>query len=649
MSAMTSSNPMTAQLAKEYIQGSPGPKKDTTKFKEAPLGWVMSEKFDGYRALFHYDEEGNGVFTSRSGKSFLAPEWFLESMPSHTLLGDHVLDGELWAGRDNFQLMGTVRKKVPIDEDWIQVQYQVYDITNLDASFVGRLQTLQSYVTLSRKRWVSLKKRLGYPYHNLESPIVYADQTKVTSLEQMKSYYEAVIEGGGEGIMMKHPQMLYEGGRSSYLLKYKPVYDREALIVDYKEGKGKYKGLLGAFICKPLINHDTYSTVDDDPEHVFTLSGMDDEIRSHYLESHPVNTIITFECSGYTNKGVPRFGRYLRVRDDVELRDDSESGTTDSLKKVQTIFNALENHCREQRDTFRLKSYVRANQCLQKILDDSQLLDGTLAKMEGIGDSTVSKIRLIMETGTCPQYEKIKNTVELSQMKEVFMRIHGIGPVQANKLVKAGFKTIEDLRQCPTIGDHLNDVQQLGLQYYDDIQERIPYAEIVEHEVFLKDVLKEADPSGELTIAGSYRRQKPDSGDIDLLVKGKTRKTYERFIQLLTDKGYLVCQLAKGNKKYMGVGNLASLTKYPKNRQNRRIDIMYTTAEEYPFAIFYFTGSSEYNQRVRKDILDRGLTINEYSLKDSETKTKVDHTFRTERDIYEYLGYEYVEPEDRIE
>jgi len=331
----------------------------------------------------------------------------------------------------------------------------------------------------------------------------------------------------------------------------------------------------------------------------------------------------------------------LRIRDDIELRD-SSGGSADSLKKVQTIFNALENHCREQRDTFRLKSYVRANQCLQKILSDSQLTDGTLAKMEGIGGSTVDKIRLIMETGTCPQYEKIKNTLELSEVKAIFTKVHGIGPVQANKLVQAGFKTIEDMRSCPTIKDHLNDVQQLGLRYYDDIQDRIPYEEIVEHERFLKGVLKEADPSGELTIAGSYRRQKPDSGDIDLLVKGKTRKTNERFIQLLVSKGYLVCQLAKGQKKYMGMG---CLTKYGKNR---RIDIMYTTADEYPFAIFYFTGSSEYNQRVRKEILDRGLTINEYSLKDSETKTKVDHVFRTERDIYEYLGYEYVRPEDRV-
>jgi len=57
----------------------------------------------------------------------------------------------------------------------------------------------------------------------------------------------------------------------------------------------------------------------------------------------------------------------------------------------------------------------------------------------------------------------------------------------------------------------------------------------------------------------------------------------------------------------------------------------------------------EFNQRIRKDILDRGMTINEYSLKDSNTKTKVNHSFLTETDIFEYLGYAYVEPEDRVE
>ena len=94
-----------------------------------------------------------GKFYSRNGKSFNAPEWFLESMPPPDLLGDKILDGELWAGRDNFQLMGIVRKKIPIPEEWLNIQYQVYDVTNTEGGFVDRLKILKRIVDFTGKSW----------------------------------------------------------------------------------------------------------------------------------------------------------------------------------------------------------------------------------------------------------------------------------------------------------------------------------------------------------------------------------------------------------------------------------------------------------------------------------------------------------------
>ena len=93
----------------------------------------------------------------------------------------------------------------------------------------------------------------------------------------------------------------------------------------------------------------------------------------------------------------------------------------------------------------------------------------------------------------------------------------------------------------------------MGLRWYDDIQERIPYKEIQKHEKLLKKVLKKVDPKAELTISGSYRRKKPTSGDIDLLLKSENDDTYDRFIDSLKDSEYLVEDLARGPKKYMGV------------------------------------------------------------------------------------------------
>ena len=70
-------------------------------------------------------------------------------------------------------------------------------------------------------------------------------------------------------------------------------------------------------------------------------------LRNNYLKTHPLGTIINYECSGFTDKGVPRFGRYLRKRDDVILKD-SEGNDDIKLKRIIEIFTALAKHCKNK-------------------------------------------------------------------------------------------------------------------------------------------------------------------------------------------------------------------------------------------------------------------------------------------------------------
>ena len=110
---MGDKNPV--MLAKELELGK-SIKNDDSLYSTPPNGWKAAEKFDGYRCLFKYIDSENGpqgVFYSRNNKIFNVPEYFLQSMPPPNLLQDKILDGELWAGRNRFQLMGTVRKKIP--------------------------------------------------------------------------------------------------------------------------------------------------------------------------------------------------------------------------------------------------------------------------------------------------------------------------------------------------------------------------------------------------------------------------------------------------------------------------------------------------------------------------------------------------------
>ena len=47
----------------------------------------------------------------------------------------------------------------------------------------------------------------------------------------MNKLYQNVIQNGGEGIMIKDPESLYEGKRSHYMLKYKPCFDAEESLL----------------------------------------------------------------------------------------------------------------------------------------------------------------------------------------------------------------------------------------------------------------------------------------------------------------------------------------------------------------------------------------------------------------------------------
>ena len=608
-------------LADTYTTDMKIPKKLTDN--PPPVGWYMSEKLDGYRAQYNPESK---MFISRQNKPFNAPKWFVDQMPNE------YFDGELYCGRGNFQNMGVVRKKIPVDEEWQQIRYRIYDAPKHSGTFEERYKYILSFDFQSS------------PNINILT------HCKVEDIASMKQFYEKIIAYKGEGIMLNNPDAKYEGKRTPHLLKYKPSYDAEAIIIGYKEGTNKYEGMLGSFICQPIVDNDGQKYKDENLEHVFNISGMNDEIRKNYRQTHPFDTIITYEYSDITNKGKPRFARYLRIREDIEISEPivedipmKKTAITDNIRMILMKIGESEKMSGQ---VFKSKAYYRASESLKGI-DDSELIPEELLKLPGIGKSIMEKIIQIKNTGTCPAFEKIKDQRD---PREIFMGIHGVGTVQAGKLVKQGFKSIQELRECETIDEVLNDVQKKGLKYYENLQEKIPYDEISQNETFLKQVLHSIDSTAELTIAGSYRRNKVKSGDMDVLIKTpsvRNNSIYKQFIEALIEYEYIADTLSYGNKKFMGVSK-QYLGKFVDNGGiHRRIDIMFTKPYEYPFAILYFTGSKEFNVKMRAVLLKNGLTLNEYSLKHTETKKMVDHVFKDEMDIFKYIGCEYVEPHNR--
>ena len=270
-------------MAKEYID-------KNGKRSVDPTGWWASEKFDGYRAIW------NGrSFVSRNGKAYAVPKWFSDMMPNGI-----ALDGEFWMGRGKFQDCGIFRKKNPDAKEWkdVGVKYYVYDLPSINDVFEERMQLLKNIVANQCKI-----------YSNKKCPLVFTEQTKITSIKHLDKMFDDVVKKKGEGIMIRKPGSMYEQKRSSTLLKYKQFGDTECKIVGYKPGTGKYKDMLGSFECELLKG----------TKKKFNVSGMDDCIRKTYKKSHPIGTIITITFNEMTNDGIPRFPRYLRKRDDHDL------------------------------------------------------------------------------------------------------------------------------------------------------------------------------------------------------------------------------------------------------------------------------------------------------------------------------------------
>lgn len=259
----------------------------------------------------------------------------------------------------------------------------------------------------------------------------------------------------------------------------------------------------------------------------------------------------------------------------------------------------------------------------------------------GIGAKIQAKIQEILETGTLAAATRTKTELNLD-IYDALLKVHGIGPVKARELVNTHkIKSIEELRSKQEL---LNDVQKMGLKYYEDILKRIPRTEMLKHNRFLVTNLPERTKG---IVVGSFRRLAETSGDIDMLITfdedvkpAQQKKIFTGFVETLKRSGYIQDILALGPKKCMAVVSLGP------GEASRRLDLLVTPQEEYAYSILYFTGSDTFNVAFRRYALSKGYTLNEHTMKPTGSEAAPPF-MQTEESIFTFLGLKYVEPQNR--
>ena len=273
------------------------------------------------------------------------------------------------------------------------------------------------------------------------------------------------------------------------------------------------------------------------------------------------------------------------------------------------------------------------------------IISGAQAKklITNIGNGIARRIDEIIKSGTLKELKelKIKETKEYTALKE-FSRITGVGPSRATKWIKQKIYTIDALKNAIdnnkiTITHHI----KIGLKYLDDFEKRIPRLKIELFEILLKKVIESFnDKKIMVEICGSYRRGLETSGDVDILLSHQTDKNYlKKLVTRLTNIGCITDNLtALGDKKYMGVYNIDKIS--------RRIDIRFIKRQSYYTAMLYFTGSRDFNIKIRKCALKKGYSLSEYQLKNVETGEDI--FLNSEKELFTILGETYVKPTDRV-
>ena len=126
-------------------------------------------------------------------------------------------------------------------------------------------------------------------------------------------------------------------------------------------------------------------------------------------------------------------------------------------------------------------------------------------------------------------------------------------------------------------------------------------------------------------VCGSIRREKPEVGDVDLVILAPTPEAFDEPIRALFGSR------KNGNPKKTGLID------------GVQVDITVATPESWGATLMHCTGSKEWNIIQRGKAQSLGLMLNQYGLFRGEERI----AGRSEDEVYMALGMEFRQPKDR--
>ena len=267
---------------------------------------------------------------------------------------------------------------------------------------------------------------------------------------------------------------------------------------------------------------------------------------------------------------------------------------------------------------------------------------GQATKIPGIGKTLEQKIVTLLDEGEIPSAVRMKKQFPATLI--AVTRVPGLGAKTARRLYEElGVATLDDLKDAAE-GGRIRELRGLGAKQEERILAalagmgepgegpgRLLLSKVEPVAEELAAALREHPAADRVEIAGSVRRRAETSKDIDLIATAEKPK---KLAEHLAEHPLIA---AAGTPGPNGVR--------AQTHNGVAVDLRIVPPAEFGNLLQHFTGSKAHNVQLREAAVAKGLSVSEHGITDTESG---DVTLcATEEEVYERLGYSYIEPELR--
>ena len=288
---------------------------------------------------------------------------------------------------------------------------------------------------------------------------------------------------------------------------------------------------------------------------------------------------------------------------------------------------------------FKVSAFRKAAQALE--LDQRSLSEiEDVTKLKGIGKGTGDVIVELLDTGKSSVLEELQEEVPKGLIP--LMKLQGLGGKKIAKLYKElGIDSAEALKQAcidhniqklPGFGPKSEDKILKELLEFDAKPGRHPIWKTEEAVASINEILENIKGVSEFSVAGSYRRTKETSKDLDFIVAtAEPAKVKEQLLAALT----VQATIASGDTK-------VSVT--VEFQDPIDIDFRLVAPEEFVTALHHFTGSKDHNVKMRQLAKSQNKKISEYGVEQEDGTIR---TFKSEEEFFAHFGLPFIPPSVR--